>query len=159
MLTDMTAAAPDIWLDALRSSLEEVGTSMGLELELDPPEVKEPADLEGSYISLSSPENAVTLAVLSSGAGCRALAGMLMGMEPEEVADLEASDAADGISEIANVLVGVLKTRVSDQDAALALGLPLYVVGHIRSGSNTTTSTLPCRMAGADCKVALIRHG
>jgi len=82
----------------------------------------------GAYLGLVADDEPIQVGVLVDPAGCQILTKALLGMEPED-GDLEPSDVSDAMCEIANIVAGGLKRRVSGR-MRIALGLPIFVAGH-----------------------------
>jgi hypothetical protein len=151
----MTAISRTQWLEALASSVTDVAATMGFDATLLPANDPDYGPTAGSYLSLKSETNAIEIGLLSSADGCRSLAAMLLSMEPDEAAALENSDIADGVGELVNVLVGVLKTAVAQTDTQLQLGLPIFVAGSMIPGRHMSRDTIVCELGGTQCSIEL----
>jgi CheY-specific phosphatase CheX len=81
-------------------------------------------------IALVSDSASVQLGIASTKEGCQALARALLAMDPDEE-DLPEEDVADAIGEVANIVAGQVKSAMSDTDASLRIGLPLFVQGKV----------------------------
>ncbi len=145
------------WLQTCAAALVEVATTMGLHGSVTGVGEGHPSGVAGSYVSLVSRANAVQIGLVASVDGCRSIAAQLLGLE-EETEDLADPDMADGVGELVNVLVGVMKTHLQNQDSELALGLPVFLVGEVRSGSSTTSSRVDGQIGGVPCSVLLVMH-
>lgn len=84
----------------------------------------------GAYLALISPEVQMQIGIAAGRQDCKALAGALMMMEPDDP-ELTDSVLADGFGEIVNILGGALKTVMENQYKGLTLGLPTMIHGHI----------------------------
>tara|TARA_R110000868_G_scaffold97621_1_gene268684 strand:+ start:142 stop:636 length:495 start_codon:yes stop_codon:yes gene_type:complete len=120
--------SPEDWLAATTKSLIEVADTyfdMGTMeaesfYEVDSPKC-------GAIIGLTSDTNTVQLMVVATRRGSEKLGKALLGFEPDET--IETGDLADAIGEIINIVAGMVKTAVNDQDDALSLTLPTFVEG------------------------------
>ncbi|MCP4447884.1 MAG: chemotaxis protein CheX [Myxococcales bacterium] len=81
----------------------------------------------GAIIGLISENNTVQLMMLSSRRGSESLGKALLGFEADEA--IETGDLADAIGEIINIVAGMVKGVVNDQDDSLNLTLPTFVEG------------------------------
>ncbi len=138
------------WLDAVIEASDELAS---VALGLDNTEligIKEaPPENDGSaYIALVGEKTSIQLGILSNKEGCQLMARTLLAMEPEEE-DLEESEVADAVSEIANILAGQVKTIMAQKDASVNLGIPIFVHGGIEV-------TEAMNIAAADMKLGSI---
>jgi hypothetical protein len=144
------------WLDAALGCLTEVcSASLGSE---PLPRAAEPAvaQLCGSLIAIVSDHNAAYVGVSSSLDGCRAIAAAMLGMSPDEGAELSVDDIRDSVGELVNLLVGAIKTRVCDRDAALNLGLPLFLEGAFTSDSHGKVLRRSFDIVGVECVLTVL---
>lgn len=146
------------WLEAASASLAQVGEAMGLATETIGDVSERCEQVAGSYISLVSPTNALQVGVLMSKQGCRKLAAHLLGISDHEAAALPDSDVADGVGELVNMLVGLMKTMVQSQDTDLRLGLPMFLFGEVQTGKRASQCGLDCRIGGIPCSVIVVMH-
>ncbi len=86
-----------------------------------------PLDLTGCFVALVGEEGSLQIGLASDSAGCMTLAKALFGSDE----DLPENDVGDALGEIANIVAGGVKKRMSGQ-VPLALGLPIVMEGHIR---------------------------
>ena len=86
----------------------------------------------GTYIPLVGARASLEMGIVSTDTGCRRLAGALLGMDAEESAELSEDDVVDAFCEIINIVSGVVKQRVNEEDSSFNLGLPIFVQGQIR---------------------------
>jgi CheY-specific phosphatase CheX len=119
------------WVSAACESLEEVSqATLGFD---DFARVEthagRPPNMAAGYVGLVSDANALQIAVGAELAHCRALAAVLLGMEPEEAEDLGEGDVGDAMGEMINVVAGGVKKRLAERDGGLKLGLPLFLLG------------------------------
>ncbi|MBL4636895.1 MAG: chemotaxis protein CheX [Kofleriaceae bacterium] len=84
----------------------------------------------GAMIGLVSPGNSVQIMLVASRRGSEILAKALLGFEPDEAID--AGDLADALAEIVNIVAGMVKTVVNEQDGNLNLTLPTFMTGSCR---------------------------
>lgn len=108
----------------------------------------------GAIIGLVSEQNSVQLMLMATRRGSEVLAKALLGFEQEE--RIETGDLADAIGEIVNIVAGMVKTVLNDQDDQLQLTLPTFVEGTLEPlGGQTATYEL-LRMGPVDTKVIVI---
>ncbi len=143
-------------MNVAAAGISEVATAMGLDGEVLGTAKGPPPDLAGSYISLVSATNALQVGLVTTPEGCRKLAATLMGMDEDEAAELEDSDVADGVGELVNVLAGVMKTGVQEQDPDLRLGLPMFLLGEILPGNHTALDRVDCTLGGTTCSLVIL---
>ncbi len=157
MNTPTTKISLDEWLRATADCLAEVATTTlgyaGCELlarRTDAPE------LTGAYIALVGEENAVQIAIASTPEVCAQLSACLLGMEPEEAAELSEADVADGIGELVNMVAGGVKTRLAGRDGAIQLGLPFVVEGRVERASATKVAYCDADLGPAKVVIIII---
>lgn len=97
----------------------------------------------GAYVPLSSSDSVVQLGIVAELSDCETMSRALLGMAPDEHFGTE-SDVADAIGEIANMLAGATKTRLSEIVHDIVLGLPLCVKGTIEAHAVEQVSTEVC---------------
>ncbi len=121
------------WMDLLMQATEDFSRDM-LGLDECPIQSSGPGPAEsgpGVYITLMGDSGSVQLGMISSKIGCRQLAGMLLGMEAEECDEISGADMVDAYGEIINIIAGVVKQLVNEEDASIHLGLPIFINGQV----------------------------
>lgn len=122
------------WLDVLMSVTEEFAhetlgfTSYTHEGRND----GAPESGTGTYIPLVGARSSLEMGIVSTDQGCRHLAGALLGMDAAESEEMPQDDVVDAFCEIINIVSGVVKQRVNEEDSSFNLGLPIFVQGQIR---------------------------
>ncbi len=134
----MSAPNADEWLDAFVSATDEIAsTTLNLgNCAVSPNGGSLPTDMSGSYVSLMSTAASLQVGLASSPQGCQTMAKALLGMTPEEE-DLTDADLADALGEVVNIIAGGIKTRLTEKDSSIQLGLPFFAHGSIEPHSAT----------------------
>ncbi len=143
------------WLQATTKSLQEMADiyfdmeKMSEEAYSDVSEAK-----VGAMIGLVSGDNSVQLMLLASEKGSEELAKALLGFEPDEAIDQ--SDLADALAEIVNIVAGMVKTVVNDQDGKLNLTLPTFMTGSCEPVGGQVVVESKLKMGPVEAKVVVI---
>ena len=119
----------DMLLQATKSFSEEM---LGLDecpIQGSGPGPAEPGP--GAYITLVGDTGSVQMGIISTQTGCKQLAGMLLGMEGDEIDELGGADMVDAYGEIINVVAGIVKQLVNESDPSFHLGLPIFINGQV----------------------------
>jgi hypothetical protein len=140
------------------NSLAELASSTwGSEVEvLEPSPERFPKGIPGSYIALVGDRFNFEFGVASLWSGCETLAKKLLFMENEEV--LDESEVADAMNEIANMIGGGVKRRMSEFDAGLKLGLPTFFEGPITPTSEQDPSYAAVVVEGVTAYLVALKH-
>jgi CheY-specific phosphatase CheX len=118
----------DDWLQAAIGAAAECSkTTLSLDLSA-PDEPRLPPELTGCFIALVGDAGSLQIGFGSDPAGCQTLARALFASED----DLPEEDVSDALGEIANIIAGGVKKRMSGGQSPLALGLPIVMCGHVR---------------------------
>jgi len=88
-----------------------------------------PVDMYGVYLPLLCDGLRLQLGLLAERPVWAALARAFMGMEPDEPLDSD-EDVLDAIGEVANMVAGGIKVRVTDR-GRVSVGLPLALRGRV----------------------------
>lgn len=146
---------PETWLGATVSALNEVVTSY---LDVDNLAA---ATLDaderpscGAVVGLVSEENSVQIFLVASREGAEVLGKGLLGFEADE--EIEMGDLADAMGEIVNIVVGVVKTAVNDEDSSLNLTLPSFVEGRLEPLGGQVVTHQIVMMGPVETKVLVI---
>jgi len=147
------------WMEALISAMNELAvTSLGYEegtLVSKDSTLKE--EFSGSYIALVGDNTSLQIGVGTTREGCTRLARDLFALEPEDE-DLSEQDEADALGELANVVAGGLKSRMSDHASDMQLGLPLMFHGTIEAPKHSEVSISVIRWNAAEVRLILLRN-
>lgn len=132
----------DSWLDQLADVAKEVAAST---LSTEAFEIRDrthgiPKELAGSWIAMVGDECSAQVGICSNQSGAKRLAGMMLGMGPDE--ELDDEGTADAVCELINVMAGVLKSRVSAQMAHFKLGIPVFFQGSLSVSGGTEAGSL-----------------
>jgi CheY-specific phosphatase CheX len=145
--------SPDEWLAATTKSLVEV-----VETYFDVSTMSEALFDEGpkcgTMIGLVSDDNAVQMMLVATKQGAEILAKALLGFEPDE--EIDPGDLADAIGEIINIVAGMVKTVLNDQDKGLNLTLPTFVDGTLTPITGQTVSYEVIEMGPVQAKVLIV---
>ena len=141
------------WLRIIAESASEVAT---VALGFDNCEIRNqgssvPDGLIGAYLPLGTNEQQMQVGFLSDPAGCQKLAKALLGMAEDED-DLAPADLSDAISELANVVAGGIKRRVTG-GVEIKLGLPLFVNGSVQPNEHLVIMTAALKLGSVDALI------
>lgn len=147
------------WLAAMTEMAREVATtSLGFDgCERQGVRQELPADSAGSYIPVVSPDNSIQIALVATAGDCMRLAQALLGSGPDE-GDLSPGDLADAVGEIINIMAGGVKRILRGQDAALALGLPIFIYGHVQSTAVLEYTIADITLGPIPAMFVVLRH-
>ncbi|RYZ09573.1 MAG: chemotaxis protein CheX [Myxococcales bacterium] len=149
----MTPALKSACLEALVAATGEVASIVLAGSTCEPLE-GDVASGHGAYLSLSTPEEPIQVAIIVGAQDCQLLAKALLGLEGEDE-DLPAGDVSDAMCEIINMIAGGLKRRVSGE-LAVTLGLPMFVSGQPLPNQQQEVSSRSLRVGDASVKLILI---
>jgi len=110
---------------------------------------------QGAYLGLVGPEGALQIGIAAEEPVCQALAKGLLGMGPADDA-LSASEMADAVCEIVNIVAGAFKGRVRDRVPQLTMGLPTFFHGGVQETAHTAVKVAEIRFGGMDAALLLI---
>lgn len=131
------SAAKEVFESMVFTSLEESSTGVG------------PSDT--AFLASITFQGGVEgcLSVQCDPAGARMIAaGMLCAESPEKLAE---SDIVDALGEIANMVMGGVKTRIQDEIKDIAISIPTVVQGRqlqTRTSEGTTRLAVPVVLGG-----------
>ena len=141
----------DHWRAAIAAAASEVATvalSLSGAVVLDPVGLEVAASMFGAHVPLVGDRQSYDLALVSSADGCQALARAILcaGSGPA----LRDAEVADAVGEIVNMLAGTVKRRLSGLGAELALGLPIFLRGHLQPTERMSVIAFPTRFGAID---------
>ena len=110
----------------------------------------------GTYIPLVGARASLEMAIVSTDQGCRQLAGALLGMDAAESEELPQDDVVDAFCEIINIVSGVVKQRVNEEDSSFNLGLPIFVQGQIRVMEHQGTAVAQVKMGDIPVQLVVV---
>jgi hypothetical protein len=109
----------------------------------------------GGFISLLSDSAALRLGITATLEGCRTLARSLLGLHPTQpVSDREVGDA---VSELMNIIAGRVKSRVSERDASIQLGLPMFIESRVQETGSMERQAADIQLGPVDCTLLVYR--
>lgn len=111
----------------------------------------------GAYVPILSGDNSLHVGIVSNESGCVSLTRALLGMEPDE--DVSPDDVRDAVGEIANMIAGGVKTKVTEKGVAAQIGLPIFIHGHIECGGATQTMVSLLAFDDVDVCITVVRSG
>lgn len=144
----MASVSVSDWLTAAVEGAEELATTV---LGLEGSSVKErrqelPRDAIASLVSLVGEDNSVEIGIAVQSDGGTMLARTMLCMDDDE--ELPDDDLNDALREAANIIAGVVKTKLSHQDGALKLGLPITIVGTVQDSKSYRSETASVDLGG-----------
>jgi len=146
----------DTWLAATTKSLEEMAEIYFDVDNMTPQSFDNENDQKtGAMIGLVSPGNSVQLMLISSNEGSEVLAKALLGFEADE--EIDKVDLADALAEIVNIVAGMVKTVVNDQDGNLNLTLPTFLSGDCSPLGGQLVTEGPLTLGSVEAKVVVIQ--
>jgi hypothetical protein len=110
----------------------------------------------GSYISVLSAFDSMHLGLVTSSAGCRALARGLLQVPPDE--ELSDSEVVDGVNELVNILAGKVKARLVGRDGTLRLGLPMFLTTPVRLTDRMEVAQEVSNVGPVECRLMVFRE-
>ena len=116
-----------------------------------------PPGLSGSFIALAGEREAVQVGLSGTPEGCRALAGALLQMPPEESSSMEHAEVADAVGEVVNIAAGGVKQRLLPALGAITLGLPIFIHGQVAATDRVETVVAQVQLAGHTFAVVVVR--
>ena len=159
---DSTQMSMKDWMDVFRGATEEVAKSAlrfdgaGPAAPAGKSAVKEPGAPYGAFISIAADSASMHLGLSTTQEGCRALARSLLGMRTAvAITDEEVGDA---VSELMNIIAGKVKSRVSDRDQSLRLGLPMFMKGEIQVGGGMERQSAEVQLGPVACQLQVFRR-
>ncbi len=143
------------WLEATTKSLIEVAETYFDVSTMEAESFREDDGPKcGATIGLASETNTVQLMLVASRRGSEILGKALLGFEPDEA--IELGDLADAIGEIVNIVAGMVKGVVNDQDDSLNLSLPTFVEGTLEPVGGQVVMGTVINMGPVQAKVVVI---
>ena len=110
----------------------------------------------GAYISLMSETASVHLGLTATKEGGQTLARSLLGLHPTQpVSDQEVGDA---VSELMNIIAGKVKSRVSERDPSIQLGLPMFIQGRIQETGSMERKAAEVQVGPVSCGLLVYRN-
>lgn len=149
---DVAPAAPtpvDDWLAAAQDALREVGaTALGCadmsSYAASPSSLASSVGLGGAYVQVMSEREVVVVGLCAAAPALAALSGALLGCAG---ADVSPADVTDAVGEVANMLAGGVKRRLSPARPGLQLGLPMFIRGHLEPRERQALRVVEVRLS------------
>jgi hypothetical protein len=126
------------------------------------PRTKEPATAKGdpsrpgAYIAILAEGASVHLGITATPEGCRAMARSLLGLHPSQ--DLTDQETGDAVSELMNIIAGKVKSRISERDQTLQLGLPMFIQGRIQETGSMERQAAEIEVGPVTCQLLVYRN-
>lgn len=145
------------WLEASKKSAEELANvALGFDdFEILGEDKSLPVNQEAAFVALIGDTTSVQVGIASNMEGCQALSRALLGMEPDEP-DLESSEVADALSEIANILAGQVKIVMAEFDGNLKIGIPIFLSGKIEQSDKIEKLVADVKLGGIPVKLIVM---
>ena len=120
------------WLGMALDAAREVGTgSLDLAAEFVDARTRDRSEVSaGAFIPIICGPDKLHIGMASTEKGCIDLTRALLCMEPDED-DPTQEDVADAVSEIVNILAGIMQRMAPDDGPQVELGLPIFINGGI----------------------------
>ncbi len=150
---------PPLLTDNLVSAVSEVFDMMigqsveGLPIAPVPPKTDWPSHVAAA-VSFAGHRSGL-VCIHTSLSTANAIAGAMLGMEPTEVN----GDMPDAMGEVANLVAGSFRTKLSAHEPASAIAIPSVTVGSdfaTRYGADTIRAICPFKMGGDDIYLELL---
>ena len=158
------------WMEYFRQATQEV-VSTALKFEAAPKPEKgvraEPrskagaagrddAPRPGAYIAILGEGGSMHLGITATAEGCRTLARSLLGYHPTQ--DITDQESGDSVSELMNIIAGKVKSRVSERDHTLRLGLPMFIQGRIQETGSMERQASEIQVGPVTCQLLVYRN-
>jgi len=116
---------------------------------------KDDAPRPGAYIAILSDNASMHLGISATAEGCRTLARSLLGYHSTQ--DVSEREAGDAVSELMNIIAGKVKSRVSERDQTLRLGLPMFIQGRIQETGSMERQASEIMVGPVACQLLVYR--
>lgn len=145
------------WQRAAIEVASEIGESVLAFEQCGPPEriAAIGSGRRGAYVPILSGDYSLHVGVVSDDAGCASLTRALLVMGADEAVSLD--DIHDAVGEIANMVAGGVKTKVTARGVPVQIGLPIFIHGHIESGAGTQALVSQMKFDDVDVCVTIVK--
>lgn len=145
------------WQQAATEVASEIGSGVLAFGQVSPPERTAAIGdgRRGAYVPILSGDYSLHVGIVSDDEGCASLTRALLGMAPDE--DVSQDDIHDAVGEIANMVAGGVKTKVTARGLPVQIGLPIFIHGHIESGAGTQAMVSQMRFDDVDVWVTIVK--
>lgn len=109
----------------------------------------------GAYVPILSGDYSLHVGIVSDDSGCANLTRALLGMTCDE--QVTQDDIHDAVGEIANMVAGGVKTKVTARGTAVQIGLPIFIHGHIESGAATQSVVSQMKFDDVDLCITIVK--
>jgi len=146
------------WLTAFReAALEMAATSLRFDGTVQPmPDSSLCGPQPSAYIPILSREESIRLGISTSPDGVRLLTRAMLRIRADR--PIEDADAADGMGEILNIVAGKVKSRMTQGDGTLLLGLPMFISARSHAGANLEHVEADIRLGPVPCRLTVHRR-
>jgi hypothetical protein len=145
------------WIEQMKHVTRDlVGGPLAFET---PKVVKLPAaknEQVGSFVAVLSAFDSMHLGILSSSAGCRALARGLLQIPADEA--LTDAEVVDGVNEFVNIVAGKVKARLVGRDGTLRLGVPMFLTTPVRLTDRMEKASDVVQVGPVECRLMVFRE-
>lgn len=148
--------ALDAWVQAAAQSIQPLAMTLGMTdvqitIDSDPPQ-----DLPGNYISVYAEQHTYLIGIVGEEDNLIQLVKFMIGAADDE--ELSDEDTWDGVGEIANILVGNMKTELSAVHENMSIGLPMMTTGAIVYPKPDRSTVVGITLDGIPIFILLQRH-
>jgi hypothetical protein len=145
------------WQQAATEVATEIGSGVLAFGQCGPPErVATIGDgRRGAYVPVLSGDYSLHVGVVSDDKGCASLTRALLGMASDEEVSLD--DIHDAVGEIANMVAGGVKTKVTARGIPVQIGLPIFIHGHIESGAGTQAIVSQMKFDDVELYITIVK--
>lgn len=145
------------WLDVAVKGMEETAVcALGYEnLKVSDATNKISENMAGSFISLIGPGVSIQLGITATNETCMLLAKALLGMESDEE-DLPPLYVADAVGEIANIVIGIMKTLMEERVPQMQIGLPMFIEGSLTLSDKQKLASVEIEMNSISANITII---
>lgn len=153
----MTDLAVGEWQEAAIQVAQDIGTGVLAFEECSPVDRvgNIGQDRQGAYVPILSGDCSLHVGVVSDESGCASLTRALLGMAPDEAVSID--DIHDAVGEIANMVAGGIKTKVTAKGTDAQIGLPIFIQGHIESGSATQSVVSQLKFGDVEVCITVVK--
>jgi hypothetical protein len=111
-----------------------------------------PAGCHGALVALAGERESLEIGLFCSPEGCRGLAALMIGMEPEDE-----EMTVDAVSELVNVLAGMTKRRLTESPVSYNIGLPLFVKGSVEVLDRVQQASARLKIGEVEASLVVMR--
>lgn len=142
------------WTEAAANSAKDVAAMFGFErCDVSGQIDGMPRGLGGAFVPLVGDRMSVQFGLLADPPGQRTLTRTVLQMEPEE--EVDAMCVTDALGELANCIVGKIKSALRAADPSLRIGLPMFIDGTVEQIRGAQYTTLQLKLDSVEVSMAM----